>query len=311
MARAERAGHAVDVSAAAVRQAYERSGGVRWGVSADVFAAAVANAVAKRFPGAPADPAAVETFVASLHAEDLALACACAAGHDGAWDHFVLTFRPQLYRSARAMTDDATGRELADSLYADLFGVGGTGDARRSLLAYYHGRSALSTWLRSVLAQRHVDLVRMRRRITSLDDPEHQHAEPAAPRVTVEPDQAARMDVAAQAVSEAMAVLEPHDRLRLAYYYVHGLTLAEAGRMFGEHEATASRKLDRARKALRLAIELAVEARGVRAGEIEDWGAVARDAWDSALADALGVAPPDRPRPQGDAPPAFKGKRTP
>jgi RNA polymerase sigma-70 factor (ECF subfamily) len=311
VARAEHAGHAVDESAAAVRQAYQRSGGVRWGVSAGVFAAAVATSVAKRFPGAPPARAAVEGFVASLHAEDLALACACAAGHDGAWDHFVQTFRPQLYRAARAMTDDATGRELADSLYADLFGLGGAGGARRSLLAYYHGRSALSTWLRSVLAQRHVDLVRMRRRTTSLDDPTQQLAEPAAAPVAVEPDQAARMAMAGQAVSEAMAALEPQDRLRLAYYYVHGLTQAEAGRLFGEHEATASRKLERARKALRLGIERSAEALGVRAGEIEDWGAVARDAWDCALADALGVAAPDRPGPQGDAPAAFKGKRTP
>jgi RNA polymerase sigma-70 factor (ECF subfamily) len=305
-------------NAAAVDAAYRGSGGARWDVSAARFGEAVARSVAKRFAGADdggatVGPArdAVEAFVASLHAEDLALACACADGHGAAWDHFVLTYRPELYRAARAIAGESDARELADSLYAELYGLSKPDGQRRSLLSYYHGRSRLGTWLRSVLAQRHVDLVRMRRRTTSLDDPTQQLAEPAAAPVAVEPDQAARMAMAGQAVSEAMAALDPQDRLRLAYYYVHGLTLAEAGRLFGEHEATASRKLERARKALRLGIERCAEARGVRAGEIENWGAVARDAWDCALADALGVAAPDRHGPQGDAPAAFKGKRTP
>jgi IS30 family transposase len=49
--------------------------------------------------------------------------------------------------------------------------------------------------------------------------------------------------------------LEPGDRLRLSSYYVQDLTLAEIGRLVGEHEATVSRKLKRARTSIRRNIE--------------------------------------------------------
>jgi len=110
-------------------------------------------------------------------------------------------------------------------------------------------------------------------------------------------------------VSEALAQLQAPDRLRLAYYYVHGLTLAQAGALLGEHEATASRKLERARKALRQGIAAALAARGGRVEDIESWGAVARHAWDAALSDALGVDAPGGA--QVAAAPSFKRKKAP
>ncbi len=291
------------VAVAAIDRLFAQAEAGRWGVTAERFAEAVRLAVAKLAPGGGA---AAEAAVASLHAQDLALALACADGHEAAWDHFVLTYRPELYRAARAMTDDVTGRELADSLYADLFGLVERDGARQSLFRYYHGRAKLSTWLRSVLAQRHIDLVRARRRLTSLDDPEHpvDARLPAPP--AVDPARAGALRVAAEAVTAALAVLTGDERVRLAYYYAHGLTLAQAGRLFGESEATASRKLERARKTLRAAIESALVVRGLTLGDVDDWAAVAKDAWDAALADALGV-----PAPQETGPPSFKGKRTP
>jgi len=43
--------------------------------------------------------------------------------------------------------------------------------------------------------------------------------------------------------------------LRLALYYVQDLTLAQIGRLLGEHEATASRHLDSTRRELRRRVE--------------------------------------------------------
>ena len=100
---------------------------------------------------------------------DLALACACAEGSDAAWDHFVREYRPVLYRSADAIDPSGGARELADSIYADLFGLKERDGERRSLFRYFHGRSSLATWLRAVLAQRQVDRVRATRRLTPLD----------------------------------------------------------------------------------------------------------------------------------------------
>lgn len=291
------------VPAAAIDELFAQSEAGRWGVSRERFAEAVCRAAEKI---APEGGAAAAAAVASLHARDLALALACADGHDAAWEHFVLTYRPELYRAARAMTDEATGRELADSLYADLFGLGGRDGRGQSLFRYYHGRAKLSTWLRSVLAQRHVDVMRAQKRLTTIDDPDR----PVETRLPAQaPADAARaqaMRAAAVAVTAALAALDGADRVRLAYYYVHGLTLAQAGRLFGESEATASRKLERIRRQLQTAIGAALAPHGVEPADVTDWADVARSAWDGALAEALGV-----PAPQETGPPSFKGKRTP
>ncbi len=57
------------------------------------------------------------------------------------------------------------------------------------------------------------------------------------------------------ALDEAIAALESKEKLRLRLYYGQQLTLAQIGRLTGEHEATVSRKLDRARRDLRSSVE--------------------------------------------------------
>jgi len=291
------------VSAEAIDRLFAQAAAGRWDVSRERFAEAVCR-VAERL--APGGGAAADAAVAALHAQDLALALACGDGHDAAWEHFVFTYRPELYRAARAMTDDATGRELADSLYADLFGLVERDGARQSLFRYYQGRAKLSTWLRSVLAQRHVDLVRAQKRLTSIDDPDSSADTRLPARAPVDTARAESMQMAALAITAALAALEGPDRVRLAYYYVHGLTLAQAGRLFGESEATASRKLERARKSLRTGITTTLAVRGLAPADVDDWATVAREAWDAALSDALGVTAP-----QETGPPSFTEERTP
>jgi RNA polymerase sigma-70 factor (ECF subfamily) len=183
--------------------------------------------------------------------DDVALARACADGSPEAWDRFVLEYRPRLYAAARAIAGPDHGRELADSLYAELFGLETRDGKRRSLFAYYQGRSSLMTWLRAVLAQRHVDALRAAARTRPLDDAST--AALAAP--DLDPHAARRQAALNVAVREAVEALDPDDRLRLAWYYAHDLTLAEIARMSGEHEATASRKLARTRRRIREAVE--------------------------------------------------------
>lgn len=209
----------------------------------------------------------------ALHLEDLALACACERGNEDAWEHFVREFRPALYRAASAMAGD-NGRELADSLYAELFGLHEREGARQSLFRYFHGRSSLTTWLRAVLAQRHIDGVRSRRRLEPLpedDDPGTLVA--ARPEIDDEARrQAARVR---DALAAATGRLVPRDRLRLAWYYVQEMTLAQIGRLCGEHEATVSRHLSRTRKALRADVEAQLRGAGLGPDEIDECFAVA------------------------------------
>src|SRR4029450_13601475 len=115
---------------------------------------------------------------------------------------------------------DRTGgaRELADSLYGDLFGLGGRSGHRRSLFHYFHGRSSLSTWLRAVLAQRHVDRLRAERHTEPLPDDESGAAvSTAAP--PVDPRRERFVAAMREVLRAVLAGLADRDRLRLGCYY--------------------------------------------------------------------------------------------
>ncbi len=252
---------------AASGRLYARSGAERWQVSVERLRLAVARSLNHRFPGGAEDQDA-SVYLESLHADDLALACACMDGHDGAWEHFIRELRPQLYHAARTIAGD-DGRELADSLYGELFGLPGKDGERRSLLAHYHGRSRLITWLRSVLVQRHIDRLRVTRRLEPLDE-EHAvgSAHAAAPAAVPDPERDGLVGHAQRALDSAIDALESKDRLRLRLYYGQDMTLAAIGRVLGEHEATVSRKLDKARRTLRSNVEGALAARGLSSAAI-------------------------------------------
>ncbi|HET9469409.1 MAG TPA: hypothetical protein VFO48_13385, partial [Vicinamibacterales bacterium] len=150
-------------------------------------------------------------------------------------------------------------REIADSLYADLYGVDQRGGARQSLLRYFHGRSSLATWLRAVLAQRQVDRLRVGSRIEPISEETAHVAAHSAP----DPECARFVDMLRASLQAAMARLEPRDRLRLACYYAQQLTLAQTGKLLKEHEATTSRQLARTRKAIRAEVEQDLRGKGL------------------------------------------------
>jgi RNA polymerase sigma factor (sigma-70 family) len=190
------------------------------------------------------------------YAGDLELARRCAAGEDQAWERFVLEYRPLLYRAADALDPGGGARDLADSLYADLYGLAETGAERRSLFRYYQGRSSLATWLRAVLSQRYVDRLRAGTRLEPLPDDDRITHRDAAPRTDPpDPDRLQHVRLLRQALGRAIEELDARDRLRLGCYYAQELKLAETGRILKEHEATVSRQLARTRRTLRENVE--------------------------------------------------------
>jgi RNA polymerase sigma-70 factor (ECF subfamily) len=203
--------------------------------------------------------------VALAHADDVALAAACAAGDEAAWERFVREYRPVLYRAADALDTTGRARELADALYADLFGLTERDGERRSLFRYYQGRSSLATWLRAVLAQRYVDLLRAARRLDPLPDDES-----AAPAATPDLDRARNTTRFERAFAQSLSDLDARDRLRLGLYYTQELTLAQAGRLLRESEATVSRQLARTRRAIRDAVERRLRTEGLGDAEIAE-----------------------------------------
>ena len=236
-------------------RAFTRSNAPRWNLTRGSFASALERSIASRFATEGKTPAVISDYVNSLNLEELALACACAEGQVSAWAYFIECHRPGLRAAARAIAGDDAGADLADSLYAELYGLEERYGRRRSLFDYFHGRSRLSTWLRSILAQRNVDRARVARRTRPLEEAGENEEEPRASSVQSDPDRARFAALAQAALSEAIRRLQPEDRLRLSSYYLQRLTLAQIGRLMGEHEATVSRKLDRLRRELRAGVE--------------------------------------------------------
>jgi RNA polymerase sigma-70 factor, ECF subfamily len=273
---------------AAVQRLHRRAGAERWQLPIRVFGEALESSTRRSFPEGPPDAAAVERYCASLHLEDLALACACAEGSETAWDHFVREYRPVLYRAAAAIDPTGGAREAADSLYGELFGLTERDGERRSHFRYFHGRSGLATWLRAVLAQRHVDRIRSMRRLDPL--PAEDEAETvAAPAKSTNPDWPAHVSVMRDALGAALTRLAPRDRLRLTCYYAQELTLAQIGKALGEHEATVSRHLARTRKIIREQVEGDLRANGLSPAEMaECFATVVEDAGPLDLVELLG-----------------------
>jgi RNA polymerase sigma factor (sigma-70 family) len=245
---------------------YEQSGAARWGVSAQDFAQSLERGAAKRFPGGSVSPAAVEEFLLSLHLEDLALALGCQQGSEPAWNYFYENYRGYLRSAAGAIakgsTFGANPHELADSLFADLFGLADGRRGEQSLFRYFHGRSALKTWLRTVLAQRYVDRVRASKRWEPLekeDGTDGGATETGDKKAPLDPLPDPHRDryVAsfAAALQHCLQALDPKDRERLELYYAREKKLAEIGKLLGEHESSVSRNLDRVRRELHSAVE--------------------------------------------------------
>lgn len=239
---------------ARVAHLYQEAQGERWDLPRTAFAEALAISTAKAFAGGVPSPAEHERYLASLHLADLALACACARGHEGAWDYFVAEYRPALYRAADALAANGGAREVADALHADLYGLKERDGQRQSLFRYFHGRSSLATWLRSLVAQRYVDGLRQRKRLVPIPAEESPRALPAT-LTTPDPDRSRYAAAMTGALGLALAALTPLDRLRLGCYYARGMSLAQIGRLMGGHEATVSRQLLRTRREIRAAVE--------------------------------------------------------
>jgi len=188
-----------------------------------------------------------ESFLRALQLRDLALAQACALGRDEAWQQFLSRFREPLTQAAIAITRSSSlGPELADSLYADLFGLREHDGIRKSPLASYSGRGSLMGWLRTSLAQRFVD----HHRRTHREEPLTDGAVFAAAESTPIP-LPKELAALGRSISAALEDLPAEDRFLLSAYFLDQRTLQQIAQELLVHEATISRKLKRLTAQLR------------------------------------------------------------
>ena len=244
---------------------YARSCGENHGLSFQDFAAILEEVSGQYLP-----PGALPDEVARLHQslrlEELALARACARGCEAAWECFLNRYRQKLYDAAGAIAkEESAARELADSLYTELFGTRQSADGQRiSKLASYTGRGSLEGWLRTVLAQDYVNRYRSQRRMVSFDD-KMQASQQYKANAQVPAD--TRLNAA---VDAALVELPAEERLMLASYFLDGRTLAEIAGMLGVHESTISRRVEKITASLRKRIVRGLRERGMDARAAEE-----------------------------------------
>jgi RNA polymerase sigma-70 factor (ECF subfamily) len=163
--------------------------------------------------------------------------------------------------------DSAHAAELADSIFADLYGVNVRAGVRNSKLVFYTGRGSLEGWLRTVMAQEFINRYRKQKRTVSLEEQIEEGAQFAAPAnsdsASVRSADSTSDKRLESATDEALAELSAKDRFTLASYYLDGRTLADIARTLGLHESSVSRRLDRLATALRKRILVGLRTRGM------------------------------------------------
>ncbi len=248
-----------------------------WGLAREEFDRILLEAVAAWNYGLAEDAIATRqqqaAYFRGLHLPDLVLARACAGGNERAWERFIEVYRQPLVRAAIAIAGSETlGRDLADQLYAELYGLTVRDGERRCPLHSYRGRGSLLGWLRTTLAQRYVDHHRRTRREEPLEEFDTPTPDPA-------PEQPAReLSLLERAIEQALEMREAEDRFLLAAYYLDGQTLKQVAALLRVHEATVSRKLRRAIQEIRKQVLKNLQNSGLsrRAAE-ESLGADPRD----------------------------------
>lgn len=246
---------------------YTKSGGEALGLSREEFSGILRGVAAKFLPAESAKNK-VEEFCCELRLQDLALAHACAAGHERAWETFMVRYRTKLYDMAGAITrESSSARELADGLYAELYGTGLKDGKRISKLASYNGRGSLDGWLRTVLAQEFVNRYRKQRRLVSLEEENESGEQFASPQAEPEVEADSRIETA---TNQALAELSAEDRFLLAAYYLDERTLAEIALALRVHESTISRKLHKLTKTLRKQVLAGLKKSGMSRRQAEE-----------------------------------------
>src|SRR5215467_8913519 len=256
----------VEAAALLISDLFTKSGAQGYGLTEQQFQCILQQVSDKYLPGAPAERC--RQFWSELKLEELALARACAAGHEHAWQVFLTRYREKLYDIARGITkEDSRARDLADSIYADLYGTAEKDGHRVSRLNFYMGRGSLEGWLRTVLAQEFVNRYRKQKRLVSLEE----QTEDGVQFSAAEQDFSGPVDRRlGAAVDSALEQLPCEDRLVLASYFLDDRTLTEIGKMLGVHESTISRRLEKLLKALRKQVLAGLVARGMNRGQAEE-----------------------------------------
>ncbi len=238
----------------AARRLYEASGAARFGLPEENWEFCLVDiAVAQLGPSM--STAAFIRFCGTLHLAELALGRSCALGLEPAWETLIATYSAAILAAAISITrpDETVGRELAQSLWTDLY-------CTPAKLGSYTGRGALENWLKATLYQANTNRFRSERRFVSLEESLCPVCLELAPRDLAEAETTLLVE---QSMRAALREIAAEDRFLLASYYVDGRNLAQISAMLCVHESTVSRRIAKLLKRLQRGMCRRLRMRGI------------------------------------------------
>ncbi len=206
------------------------------------------------------DLGAVARWWDHLRAGDLYLACACARGAAPALRAFETLYADELARIARRFQRPELGADdliqlLRTKLFAPPLG-GSTAEplaAARPKIASYTGQGFLQNWVRVTATRTFIDGVRWQQA-----DPAEELIAPDLAELLQEPTANPELRMLKQehaahfkaAFADAVAALDPSDRLVLKQSLIERLSIDQIGALYHLHRATAARRVAKARETL-------------------------------------------------------------
>jgi RNA polymerase sigma-70 factor (ECF subfamily) len=184
----------------------------------------------------PAD-VAVEAALATVHASDLYLACACLQGDERAQRTFDETFMPQISSHLRrAGVPPAIDDEVKQAVRARLF-IGPADMGPR--IAAYSGRGPLGAWLRVTATREALKLRAWDRGSAAPTDAF------VLPGAAADPDleylKTHYADDLRQAFESTLAALEARESAVLRFYYLDAMSAQAIAAMYGVSSRTIQR----------------------------------------------------------------------
>lgn len=209
---------------------------------AAAFVAALARHVTANEP--------VATFLHSVQAADLYLACACAAGQASAlrvFDEQLLSKVPAFLAKGRSRLSDAYIDDVRQNLREKLL-VARPGQLPK--IAEYAGRGTLQGWVRVAAVRTSVSMGRNRDEAPKDEVQEERLVTGPSADAEIEFIKTRYQKEFQDAFAAAFAQLDSEGRNLLRLNLVDGLNIEKIGLMLGVHRATVARRIAAARDAV-------------------------------------------------------------
>lgn len=186
---------------------------------------------------------AQQSDTSRLVLDDLYLALACADGDDDAWREFERVHFAFIRDFAGRFLHGAEAQDLAATVIADLW--------QRKKIAQFQGRSTLRTWLGAVVTRMALNAKASTRLRVASTAPDLSAVDPPAPPQAGDDEGRAL----ARLMQQAIARLDPDEKLLLLFHYEQGLSLDRMAPLLGTSKATLSRRIAAIRDRLRQDVE--------------------------------------------------------